>query len=237
MNNKLEKAVNIAVAVAKNDKIGYSQAADQRWTVSRDCSSLVIQAFEDAGIPLKSSGATFTGNMVKAAEKCGFTVIKYQPNIQLKMGDIVINEKHHCILMTSSTQCVMASIDENGHITGGKIGDQTGREIYCRYFYTPSYGWDYILRYDPDSASDEEYWMDIYVRSIPVLKKGSKGDLVKFLQVFLSIDSVMNQLIVDGSFGAKTEAAVKEYQHNHHLTVDGHVGPYTWGSIMKGTKY
>lgn len=43
-----------------------------------------------------------------------------------------------------------ARIDENGHISGGKAGDQTGREVSTQSFYVHSKGW-YVLR--PKSAS------------------------------------------------------------------------------------
>lgn len=43
-----------------------------------------------------------------------------------------------------------ARIDENGHISGGKAGDQTGREVSTQAFYVHSKGW-YVLR--PKSAS------------------------------------------------------------------------------------
>jgi len=56
------------------------------------------------------------------------------------------------------------------------------------------------------------------------LKKGSKGELVKTLQSFLKIE-------VDGDFGDKTEEAVKKWQKEHGLEVDGIVGPITW-SLM-----
>jgi len=39
-------------------------------------------------------------------------------------------------------------------------------------------------------------------------------------------------LVVDGVFGAFTEAAVKSYQRSKHLTVDGIVGPVTWRSLF-----
>jgi len=58
---------------------------------------------------------------------------------------------------------------------------------------------------------------------------GSQGDTVKTLQ------SVLNNkgysLDVDGIFGPKTLAAVKDYQSKNSLDVDGIVGPLTWGSL------
>ena len=37
-----------------------------------------------------------------------------------------------------------ASIDENGNATGGKAGDQTGKELCTRDWYTK--GWNVLLR-------------------------------------------------------------------------------------------
>jgi len=59
----------------------------------------------------------------------------------------------------------------------------------------------------------------------PVLKKGSVGADVVFVQQHLGIPD-------DGVFGPQTEAAVKEYQRAHGLAVDGIVGPQTWASLL-----
>ncbi len=51
-------------------------------------------------------------------------------------------------------------------------------------------------------------------------KKGSKGEVVKQIQKAL-------HLYPDGIFGSLTEEAVKEFQKDNGLTVDGIVGPQT----------
>lgn len=62
------------------------------------------------------------------------------------------------------------------------------------------------------------------------LKYGSKGDEVKELQTALNNNGY--NLDVDGSYGSKTQAAVKDYQTKNNLKVDGVVGNQTWGSLF-----
>ena len=57
-----------------------------------------------------------------------------------------------------------------------------------------------------------------------VLKKGSKGDEVKVLQAALHITQ-------DGIFGTLTDAAVRAFQREHNLDVDGIVGAKTWAAL------
>lgn len=64
------------------------------------------------------------------------------------------------------------------------------------------------------------------------LRNGSKGPDVTRLQTMLN--KTVNpspKLATDGDFGPKTEAAVKAYQKQHHLGVDGVVGEKTWGEL------
>ena len=60
---------------------------------------------------------------------------------------------------------------------------------------------------------------------IAVLKHGCKGDEVRALQTQLAGWGC--KIDVDGSFGPVTEAAVKRYQQDNGLTVDGKAGPQT----------
>lgn len=62
------------------------------------------------------------------------------------------------------------------------------------------------------------------------IKNGSKGDEVKVLQAELN-KFMPYGLVEDGIFGAKTEAAVKDFQFHKGLTIDGIVGPKTWEAL------
>ena len=64
----------------------------------------------------------------------------------------------------------------------------------------------------------------------PLLKKGSSGLAVKQLQQALS-DLGYHPGAADGQFGSKTEAAVKAFQGDHDIVVDGIVGDITWLNI------
>jgi len=57
------------------------------------------------------------------------------------------------------------------------------------------------------------------------LYKGLSGDDVKWLQD--KLNGYGYKLAVDGSFGAKTDAALRNFQENNGLTVDGRCGPAT----------
>ncbi|MFF8378136.1 peptidoglycan-binding protein [Streptomyces sp. NPDC015661] len=66
----------------------------------------------------------------------------------------------------------------------------------------------------------------------PLLRKGDTGSSVSRLQSDLIIHGYpVGQ--VDGIFGKKTDAAVRQFQSDHDLVVDGIVGPATWG-VLEG---
>ncbi|MBR8838559.1 MAG: peptidoglycan-binding protein [Stigonema ocellatum SAG 48.90 = DSM 106950] len=59
----------------------------------------------------------------------------------------------------------------------------------------------------------------------PILNLGSQGSHVERLQQYLS--ALGYEVEVNGNFDENTEAALKKFQQQHHLTVDGVVGPQT----------
>jgi peptidoglycan hydrolase-like protein with peptidoglycan-binding domain len=67
----------------------------------------------------------------------------------------------------------------------------------------------------------------------PQLCEGSDGSWVSHLQTILAARG-FDPGPIDGIFGPRTEAAVNAYQEAYGLTVDGIVGPITWGSLNEG---
>jgi peptidoglycan hydrolase-like protein with peptidoglycan-binding domain len=64
----------------------------------------------------------------------------------------------------------------------------------------------------------------------PTVRQGSKGQAVTLLQQLLT-DYGYHPGVIDGDFGPNTEKAVKDFQTDYGLTVDGIVGPQTWAAI------
>ena len=71
-------------------------------------------------------------------------------------------------------------------------------------------------------------------RPTSILKRGSKGKDVEFLQERLN--SLGYDLAVDGVYGPKTEAAVRAFQKDNKIDSDGVVGNDTWSAIDKKSK-
>lgn len=69
--------------------------------------------------------------------------------------------------------------------------------------------------------------------AVKAIKYGMKGDPVANLQTILN--KYGYNLAVDGSFGPKTLAAVKDYQKKNGLAVDGMVGPQTQAALFSNT--
>lgn len=139
----IDKAVNWAVGIANDDTHGYTQDMDGRWHPDYDCSSFIITAFEQAGCPVKTNGATYTGNMISVFTSTGFTVLNYSQGMELVKGDVLWKDGH-TEMYIGNNQNVGAHINELGETTGGQTGDQTGHEISVTG--SPNGNWTKVLR-------------------------------------------------------------------------------------------
>ena len=69
--------------------------------------------------------------------------------------------------------------------------------------------------------------------ALPILKKGSKGESVKAMQILLiGYGYTMGSYGADGSFGGATEKALKAYQAANGLEPDASCGPKTWAKLL-----
>ena len=230
MGKKIDRACEWLVNIAYDNSHGYSQDKNRRWNnPDFDCSSLIVYCWREIiGLPLKS---TFTGDMRADFVKNGFKAIKYQKSIPLVKGDILLNEVHHVVTYLGDGRIVHASRSESGG-KYGKPGDQDGKELCIRDLYTPSYGWDYILRYveDDESTTDNPYPMPTVT-----ITRGSIGPGCKWIQWELNQAGASPRLDEDGDIGPKSFEMIKAFQRAVGIEVDGKVGPQTRQKLIENT--
>ena len=68
------------------------------------------------------------------------------------------------------------------------------------------------------------------IQPFPLVRSGARDHPVRTLQYLLRARN--HPVTVDGIFGAKTDAAVRAFQMDKHLAVDGIVGPNTWSALI-----
>lgn len=230
-----EKAVEWALSIANDNSHGYSQ--ENRWGPDYDCSSFVISAYEQAGVPVKEAGASYTGNMKNAFRACGFQVLP--AGSPLKVGDVLLNEQYHTVMAIGNGQVVAARRNEDGF-----AGDGTGREITTQnYYYYPNGGWDCILRYagsetapdktsessnkpkaEPASSTVGQQMADKISKTVsltihrPILEQDPNkySDEVKRMQTLLIMKGYsVGRDGADGYFGANTYLGLYKMQRDH----------------------
>ncbi|ARV58714.1 peptidoglycan-binding protein [Nostocales cyanobacterium HT-58-2] len=86
-----------------------------------------------------------------------------------------------------------------------------------------------------DGIVADRTWRSLFLNApvdMPILKKGSKGELVKQVQGRLALAGDYNGNI-DGEFGSRTETAVKALQKRGGLPQDGVIGDRTWFELSQ----
>lgn len=72
------------------------------------------------------------------------------------------------------------------------------------------------------------------VVDVTIIRKGNRGPEVTFLQKkLISLGYELPRFGADGTFGAETVAAVKEFQRDQRITADGIVGPETFSKLNR----
>lgn len=142
---------------------GYSQGSgtkDGRWSGlagapgNFDCSSFSGAVAYMGGMIDRAvlKGTFYTGNIVSKLVATGmFTSINVskltlaQLKAKAKEGDF-LRGPGHVVYCLGNGKCVSFETDERGKSSGGKVGDQTGKEGRVRDIYARSRGWTHLVR-------------------------------------------------------------------------------------------
>ena len=228
---KINEVVKFLIDTAKDPRYGYNADDANRFGQNGDysCSGLVIMSWEKVGgIPVHSKGkATYTGNMYKPFLRYGFKDVVNQVNLRngkgLQKGDILLNLGVHTATYVGNGKIVEATHNEKGRMTGGKHGDQNGREIRMVPYY---YGhWNHVLRYMgnvKNSTSDENKNIPITrsntVKTTEVNKPKVDAKIIeKNVSKYGIEGSKVKEAFVDGYTSSNNELPVKQIESKSDL--------------------
>lgn len=208
------------------------------------CSPVIAQACVESGYGLSKlsknynnffglkCGSAWKGKSVNLKTDEEYTVgtltsIRDNFRVYNNMADGVkgyydfISTKRYSNLKSASTPLMyLERIKADGYATSSRYVS-TNMDCINRWDLTK---WDNYIKEQTNTTM-------IPPASMPILKKGSKGDWVVIAQGRLVVAGY--PLEVDGIFGAKTEFAVRKFQEDHHLTTDGIIGKKTWAALYK----
>jgi len=216
-----ESALKWAKGIAADQSHGYSQA--NRYGPDYDCSSLVLNAYKQAGVPIDFNVVCYTGNMTGLLQY-GFKDVTSQVNLNTGDGILPSDILWYHISGTNGHTAMYAGNNQIVHARGQsygspKTGDQ-GTEIAVTPYYRGK--WQHVYRYvGGGSAPAVSVEMCAVSVSLPLITIGSKGSAVRVWQAIVGVET-------DGEFGEQTKLATLGFQTNHDLKADGEVGRKTW---------
>lgn len=246
-------ACSFAENIAADQSHGYSQA--NRWGPDFDCSSLIIQAYITAGVPIDKMKVYYTGNM-QDLQDYGFVDVTDKVDLNtgkgMLRGDIlyyhISGTNGHTAMFCGNGKIVHARGQSYGSSATGDQGSEIAVTSYTRS------KWRHVLRYKgsvtasaivtqtvpstapstPSTAPSTAHT----TASLPEIQAGSYGSAVSVLQGLLDmmgyIGSNGKVLDIDGDFGGNTAFALKAFQTAAGLTADGVCGKNTWNKLKSG---
>lgn len=177
-----------------------------------------------------------TGNL---GAGCGYSLKYYKAAGRFdgnpKVGDQIFFKYTNDSSTADHTGIVVRVANGLVETVEGNSGNEVKRKAYQQTDKTIiGYGHP---RYDEEPKKTVAKEVKTVNIELSILKKGSKGEQVKTVQRVLRMrgwkDGNGKALEIDGSFGVKTEYAVKSFQKGKGVTVDGVVGEKTWNKLLK----
>lgn len=112
---------------------------------------------------------------------------------------------------------------EGSEANGGAVMRRTRSAKYIVGAFRPD--WDVVTDAEPADP------VPVYSIDLPLLKKGSADESVRALQMLLTGRGYSTNG-ADGKFGSNTDTALRRFQRENGLTVDGRCGPKTWSALI-----
>ena len=172
---------------------------------------------------------------------CKYSMQYYKNKGQLKsspkIGDQIFfknssGEICHTGLVYAVDKYYVYTIEGNTSTASGVVANGGGvckKKYKLNYARIAGYG---RPKYDTPKVAKNTAKGGICTMELDILRKGSKGNSVKALQLLLNGNGCSCGL-VDGDFGAGTHDAVVKFQKAKKLGTDGIVGAQTWNKLLK----
>lgn len=183
---------------------------------------------KDLGNTKKGDGPRFKGRgLIQLTGRANYQTIGKRLGIDLEVdperaADPVTSLRIACEYWKSRKINTCCDLDDLLKVTKKVNGGLTGLEDRRRYYRKAKQALDrrrgLVVGVQQDSTT-------------PVVQLGSMGATVTRLQ--RKLNAVGFALAVDGAFGPATEMAVRQFQQQRRLVVDGIVGAVTWDALDK----
>lgn len=193
-----------------------------------DCSGLFVWAFRELGGSIAHGSNSIYDKYCTTKGKLTDSLKKtIQPGTAVFTGD---SKSHgHIGLYVGNGKVIEDMSTDAGVVTSNVTA---GKWTY----YGLLKGVDYGTKSDEKQPSPAEP-DKLPTTNLPTLRKGSTGEYVTLLQTKLKNKGYdLGKYGVDGDFGSATLAAVKQFQRDNGLEVDGVVGKNTWAALEKDTQ-
>ena len=190
----------------------------QRWVGKRvaDCSGLFVWAFKEHGGKIHHGSNTIWEKYTVPE-----TRIALAGEVKIRYGAAVFQNNG----------------GRRTHIGwyrgGGMVEEEQGTRTGC--VLSPLTTWD-----EAAELTGADYTNEVYetfnILPLETLKKGDRGELVRYLQTqLIAAGYDVGGKGADGAFGSDTLSAVRAFQSDKGLIPDGVVGKLTWAAIKAVT--
>ena len=160
-----------------------------------------------------------------------------------KFRDDGIGDAYHMGLVTNKDKGALHSSKSKGGVCQSEFHGKTiknGGWNRIGLWNHVDYGidnWNLPVADDshiPSEDFDDNQGFPADTKWHPTIRRGSKGqDVIDCQTMLYKLGYGLGVYGIDGDYGRDTEKAVKTFQHDNRLTVDGICGPMTWDALEK----